>query len=226
VRAVRSTIERRLLVNWRADPVDVAPMLPTGFRPNLVDGSAVVGVCILRLEHVRPPGLPRWAGAGFTSAAHRVSVSWDGRDGREEHGVYVLRRDTSSRLAAAASGRLFPGELRRAEVTDTSTDEELSISVVGDDGASVVVHGLVGGADRSHLFPTPAAAERFFLGGAVAYSPRAGADRLDALDLDAARFDLRPVTLDVARSTIWHDIATFDGAYLMRDVAATWRAAS
>jgi hypothetical protein len=225
VKAVRSTIERRLLVNWRADPGDVGPLLPAPFRPHLVDGSAVVGVCILRLEHVRPPGLPRWAGAAFASAAHRVSVSWDGPDGTEEHGVYVLRRDTSSRLAAAASGRLFPGELRRAEVTDTSTDDELSISVVGDDGTSVVVHGLVGGADRSHLFASPADAERFFLGGAVAYSPRAGSDRLDALDLDADRFDLVPVTMDLARSTMWHEVGTFDGAYLMRDVPATWRAA-
>lgn len=225
MKAVRSTIERRLLVNWRADPGDVGPLLPAPFRPHLVDGSAVVGVCILRLEHVRPPGLPRWAGTGFTSAAHRVSVSWDGPDGTEEHGVYVVRRDTSSRLVAAAGGRLFPGALRRARFVEASTKDELACCFASGDGTSVDVHGVIGGADRSHLFASPAMAERFFLGGAVAYSPNAGGDDLDALELAADRFELVPVTVSDARSTMWDTVGSLDGAYLMSDVPATWRAA-
>lgn len=74
-----STIDRRLLVNWRADPAAVAPLLPAGFAPQLVDGHAVVGVCVIRLRHLRPSGAPRPVGIGSEDAAHPmtdVAATW------------------------------------------------------------------------------------------------------------------------------------------------------
>lgn len=49
-----STIERRLLVNYRVDPSVAAALLPAPLRPQLVRGQAVAGICLLRIGGVRP----------------------------------------------------------------------------------------------------------------------------------------------------------------------------
>ena len=55
---IKGTIKRRLLVNFRADPTVVQRILPSLFRPKLHEGHAIVGICLIRLEQVRPRGLP------------------------------------------------------------------------------------------------------------------------------------------------------------------------
>jgi hypothetical protein len=53
-------IKRRLLINFRADPVVVQGLLPSGFRPKLQGREAIVGICLIRLEEIRAKGLPRY----------------------------------------------------------------------------------------------------------------------------------------------------------------------
>ncbi|MFE8975478.1 DUF2071 domain-containing protein [Streptomyces cyaneofuscatus] len=109
-----STIERRLLVNYRVDPSVAAALLPAPLRPQLVRGQAVAGICLLRIGGVRPGWAPAATGLTSENAAHRISVEWDGPDG-VECGVYIPRRDTASRLNAFAGGRIYPGEHGRAD---------------------------------------------------------------------------------------------------------------
>ena len=52
------TVDRRLLINYSVDPDVIARMLPLPFRPQLVRGRAVAGICLIRLQHMRPAGLP------------------------------------------------------------------------------------------------------------------------------------------------------------------------
>ena len=106
------TIERRLLVNYRVDPEVLAAHLPAPFRPQVVHGVGIAGICLIRLGHLRPQGLPAAMGTTTENAAHRIAVECDGDAGRE-HGVYIPRRDSSSRLTALVGGRLFPGEHHR-----------------------------------------------------------------------------------------------------------------
>lgn len=101
------TIERRLLVNYRVDPDLLARVVPAPFRPQLVGGVGVAGICLIRLGHLRPVGVPSGLGLTTENAAHRVGVEWDEPDGIR-HGVYIPRRDSSSRLTALVGGRLFP----------------------------------------------------------------------------------------------------------------------
>ncbi|MFX5956861.1 hypothetical protein ABTF01_20925, partial [Acinetobacter baumannii] len=54
-----ATIERRLLVNYCLDPDVARSMLPVGVRPQIVNDSAVAGVCLIRLHHLRPAILRR-----------------------------------------------------------------------------------------------------------------------------------------------------------------------
>ncbi len=55
---IRGVIDRRILVNYRVDPEVLARMLPAPFRPKLVNGTGMAGVCLIRLKHIRPRLLP------------------------------------------------------------------------------------------------------------------------------------------------------------------------
>lgn len=110
-----ATIERRLLVNYRVDPNAAEALLPDGLRPQLVNGSAVAGVCLIRLSDFRPTWFSPKAGHRSASAAHRIAVEWDGPDGLRT-GVYIPRRHSASRLAQIAGGRVFPGVHEHAKI--------------------------------------------------------------------------------------------------------------
>jgi len=51
---VHGVIGRRLLVNFRVEPEVIQRQLPQPFRPKLHDGHAVAGICLIRLENIRP----------------------------------------------------------------------------------------------------------------------------------------------------------------------------
>jgi Uncharacterized conserved protein (COG2071) len=79
---VRGSIDRRILVNYRVDPAVLAKLLPKPFRPQTVHGAGMAGVCLIRLKHVRPRGLPSFVGVASENAAHRIAVQWDDRGDR------------------------------------------------------------------------------------------------------------------------------------------------
>src|ERR1700712_2436142 len=110
MRAPRMTgvIDRRLLVNYRVDPDAARAILPASLRPQLVDGVAAAGICLLRLRELRPAGFPAAIGLGSENAAHRIAVEWDDESGVRT-GVFVPRRDSGSMINVAVGGRLFPG---------------------------------------------------------------------------------------------------------------------
>ena len=111
---IHGIIRRRLLVNFRVAPDVIQRHLPAPFRPKLHDGHAIAGICLIRLEGIRPKGVPEIFGLSSENAAHRIAVVWeDGGEMRE--GVYIPRRDTGSLIGHLAGGRVFPGEHHRAQ---------------------------------------------------------------------------------------------------------------
>src|SRR6201997_2099537 len=98
---MRGVIDRRILVNYRVDAAVLAKLLPAPFRPKLVGGFGVAGICLIRLKHIRPRFLPAWLGLSSENAAHRIAVEWE-QGGQTREGVFIPRRDTSSRLNALA----------------------------------------------------------------------------------------------------------------------------
>lgn len=179
--AMASTIARRLLVNYRLDPVAAARILPRGMRPDLANGYAVGGICLIRLTHLRPAGLPANLGLTTENAAHRIGVVWDGPRG-EERGVYIPRRDTSSRLTALVGGRIFPGEHHHATFEVCESDERLSVSFASDDSTAYVgVETLLReSAPFSALFDDISAASDYFRAAPVGCSARSTGTELDA----------------------------------------------
>ena len=100
---IQGEIERRLLINYRVTPEAAAALLPSPFRPQLVNGHAVAGICLIRPGSLRPVGTPRWTGLRSENAAHRIAVEWDGADGVHT-GVYIRRRDTDNLANAVLGG--------------------------------------------------------------------------------------------------------------------------
>ena len=74
-------IDRRMLVNFSADPEVVRRLIPAPFRPQVYNGHAVVGICLIRLKDIRPKGLPSFLGMSSENGAHRFAVEWE--DGGE-----------------------------------------------------------------------------------------------------------------------------------------------
>jgi uncharacterized protein YqjF (DUF2071 family) len=103
---IQGVIARRMLLNFRADPDLVQRLLPA---PLLVDeqyGHAIVGVCLIRLENLRPQGIPGPLGLSSENMAHRVAIRYPSRDGIRP-GVFIWRRETDQRLVELLGGRLF-----------------------------------------------------------------------------------------------------------------------
>src|SRR6266511_567156 len=103
--AMHGVIDRRILVNLRVSPASLQAILPFPFQPRLIRGWGMAGICLIRLKQIRPLGLSARFGISSENAAHRIAVKWEA-EGRGQEGVYIPRRDTSSRINAFAGGRL------------------------------------------------------------------------------------------------------------------------
>lgn len=231
---IEGVIDRRVLANWRCDPEVVARLLPAPLRPKLAGGHAIAGVCLIRLRAIRPRlgGLvPAALGISSENAAHRVAVEWD-EGGVTRDGVYIPRRDTSSRLNALVGGRLFPGVHHRARFDVREEAGRLRIAVESEDGASRL---LIDAREAEALPPTSVfpdlyAASAFFEAGACGYSPARATGELDGLELRTRCWEVEPLAVDTARSSFFDDparfppgSAAFDCALLMRGVEHEWR---
>lgn len=225
-------VERRLLVNYRIDPDVVAPLLPAPFRPQLVNGFAVAGICLIRLGSMRPAGLPAIVGFTSENAAHRFAVEWDTPDGPQA-GVYIPRRDSDSLITVAVGGRLYPGVHHRARFDVAETADEIKVAFTARD-ASAAVSVAVQITDElrdSRLFADTAVASAFFERGSIGFSDTRQASRFDGLELHTTAWKVEPGVVGKAESSFFADPALFppgsvelDCALVMRQVPVQWRA--
>ena len=228
---IRATIRRRLLVNFRVDPETMARFLPAPFRPKLHGGHAVAGICLIRLEHVRPGWWPLPGGLASENAAHRVAVVWDDPKVGEREGVYIPRRDTDSWLSHLAGGRVFPGEYGLADFTVSDDGDHIDLAVRARDGR-MRLEVRARGADAlpaSSCFESLAECSAFFEGGCVGYSATHDGRRLDGMRLQTERWQVGPLAVEHVESSFFADRAVFpdgsvafDHALVMRDIAHSW----
>jgi Uncharacterized conserved protein (COG2071) len=229
---VHGVIRRRLLVNFRIDPDVAQAQLPKPFRPKLHDGYAVGGICLIRLEEIRPRFMPRLLGLSSENAAHRFAVRWTD-DAGEHEGVYIPRRDSGSLMNHLAGGRLFSGEHHRATFTVTDADEAIDLRMQSADGA-VSLHVAAAAAPEltiGSIFDSVARASAFFEPGSLGFSPLSDGT-LEGTMLRTHEWAVRPLRVDAVESSWFADASrfppgsiTFDCALLMRNIAHEWEAA-
>jgi len=227
---MRGVIERRILANYHVDPVYLARILPAPFRPKLTHGWGIAGICLIRLQKVRPQFSPIAAGFSSENAAHRIAVEWDDQ-GVTCQGVYVPRRDTSSRLNTLVGGRLFPGVHHHARFDVHESDRQLSVALHSDDDRThVAVEGTVSQIwPKTSVFESLTEASSFFEVGSLGYSPTACPGVFDSLELRTFTWHLEALNVTQIRSSFFEDPAIFppgavqfDSALLMRNIEHEW----
>jgi hypothetical protein len=231
---IRGIIDRRILVNYHVDPKILASVLPAPFRPKVVHGVGMVGICLIRLKNVRPVLFPSWLGISSENAAHRTAVVWDGNRAVQE-GVYVRRRDTNSWLNALAGGRIFPGSHHHAKFTIEETINQYSVALNSDDGVtSMSVRGRrAEQLPASSVFSSLEEASAFFQAGSLGYSATTEPSRFQGLELRCLNWQVEPLEVDEVRSSFFEDESffpkgsiEFDCALLMRGIEHEWHAKS
>ncbi|WP_417387747.1 DUF2071 domain-containing protein [Gimesia sp.] len=227
---IEGIIDRRILANYRVDPDAMARVLPAPFRPQLIHGYAIGGVCLIRLTNVRPRCAPFSWGIRSENAAHRFAVEWE-VDGQTHQGVYVNRRDTDSCLNALAGGRIFPGTHHHARFAVEETVDFFSVEMQARDGqARIQVTGSV--ADdlpTSSIFASVQEASDFFEQGALGYSLSNRAGHFDGLELSCRDWKAEPLQIESIASSFFDDperfppgTVEFDCALLMRGIPHEW----
>jgi hypothetical protein len=226
---IHGLIRRRLLVNFRVDAGVMARHLPVPFRPKLHRGFAIAGICLIRLEQIRPAWLPSLLGITSENAAHRIAVLWDGPDGEPREGVFIPRRDTGSRLNHLSGGRLFPGEHHLADFDVTDDGKRIAMDIrARDQGMAVKLTAHESdGLPATSCFESLAESSAFFEGGGIGYSVTRDCCRLDGIRLETGCWQVRPLAR--VESTYFADESifpagsvTFDHALIMRDIPHQW----
>lgn len=230
--AITGIIRRRLLLNYRVLPELVERILPANFQPKVTRGRAIAGICLIRLEQVRPRGLPAFAGVSSENSAHRIAVEWKDAGGETHEGVFVSRRDTDSLLNSLAGGRLFPGVHRFSKFSVCDAQGRISIRIDADDRASPLVEVEAEESDefpRTSVFESLDESSRFFEAGCVGYSSRPDSCTLDGLRLRVPEWRVTPLTVNKVHSGYFDDRTRFpadeiefDHGLLMRDICHEW----
>jgi len=230
VPALKGIIDRRILVNYRVDPRVLSQLLPAPFRPQIVGGFGIAGICLIRLKALRPNWLPSVPGWSSENAAHRIAVEWT-VDGKIRHGVYVPRRDTNSRMAVLVGGRLFPGVQHHARFRVDERGDRFRIAMESGDGQvnlAVDCH-LAGELPPGSIFASIAQASEFFKAGSIGFSDTHQHGQFDGLELHCRDWKVEPLQVESLRSNYFDDLTRFpagstrlDCALLMRGIHHEW----
>jgi hypothetical protein len=230
--AIQGVIRRRVLVNFRADPEVIERQLPPPFRPKLLRGFAVAGICLIRLERVRPRFLPLPYGPGSENAAHRIAVRWTDAFGEPREGVYIPRRDSNSLLNHLAGGRLFPGVHHRAHFDVRDEGGQIDFAMQSHDGQVSIRLRAREAAElpASSRFASLEEASSFFERGSLGYSATRTDGRLDGIRLVTKTWHIVPLAVEEWASSYYSDPARFppgsvelDCALLMRNIQHEWQ---
>ena len=230
---IQGIIRRRILANFRVDAQAMQREIPARFRPKLQNGLAIAGICLIRLEHIRPRAMPQIVGLNSENAAHRVAVTWD-EGGESREGVFISRRDTNSQINHLLGGRIFPGEHHRASFSVIESDSEISLKMNSDDAkVRVEIAGRIASdLPANSVFSSLAEASSFFESGSLGYSVTNDQDRLDGLKLQTREWQVEPLEISNVYSSYFCDEARFpmgaiefDHALIMRNVQHEWHSA-
>jgi hypothetical protein len=225
---IHGYIDRRILLNFTADPEAVRKIVPEPFRPKIYKNKAIVGICLIRLKYIKPKGLPNLLGVSSENGAHRIAVEWNEQDGINE-GVYIPRRDTSLRLNALVGGRIFPGKQNLAKFNVREADGNYHIDFISSDNTSICVDAKeTGSFDSNSIFETLENASNFFQRGAVGYSPNG--NKYEGLKLQSYSWQVRPLKVLNVSSSFFENEAVFpkgsiqfDNALLMTRIEHEWK---
>lgn len=224
---IHGLIDRRILINFTAEPEVVEKIIPFPFRPKIYKGKAIVGICLIRLKNIKPKGLPDFIGVNSENGAHRIAVEWE-ENGETKSGVYIPRRDTSLKLNTLVGGRIFPGKHYYAKFVVEENKGNYHINFKSSDNTEILIDAVEAKLfnDKS-IFETLNNASEFFETGAIGYSPNKG--KFEGLRLKAYKWEVKPLEVLNVKSTFFENevifpkgSVNFDNALLMTNIEHEW----
>ncbi len=186
---------------------------------------------MIRLEKLRPKGVPSGLGIHSENMAHRIAIRYPTRDEGTKGGVFIWRRETDNGLVKALGGRLFPGVHGQARFDVKDNADRLRYDVRGARGDVDLSLDLTVASEwrATRLFPQFDDVKEFFARGDYGYSCSLHGDRLEGLRLRSLVWEMTPLTVHELRSAFFEDSDRFppgsvevDGAVLMRAIPHEW----
>lgn len=225
---IHGYIDRRILINFTADPEVVGKIVPFPFRPKLYKNKAIVGICLIRLKSIKTLGLPDFMGFNSENGAHRIAVEWD-EDGEVKSGVYIPRRDTSSRINTLVGGRVFPGKHYHAQFNVKEEGQNYHIDFKSSDHLKTSIDAKEAAEfNGDSIFGTLEQASKFFEKGNLGYSPNK--HQFEGLELNTYEWKVKPLDVLDLKSTFYENehlfpkgSVVFDHALLMLNIEHTWK---
>jgi uncharacterized protein YqjF (DUF2071 family) len=224
---IRGVIDRRILINFAVDPDIAKTILPPPFKPKVINGKAIAGICLIRLKHVRPKGMPAFIGMGSENGAHRIAVEWT-ENGEVKEGVFIPRRDSNSKFNSLVGGRIFPGLHYHAKFDVKEQGDNYHVAFKSSDGAVISIDArITEDFNKNSILKDIETASAFFKAGALGYSPNG--KNYDGLLLNTFTWDMKPLEVDNLQSSFFEDEAIFpkgsvqfDNALLMTNIEHEW----
>jgi len=220
---IKGIIDRRILINYQVDKEVLENYLPNPFKPKLVNGKGIAGICLIRLKQIRPKGLPKQFGISSENGAHRIAVEWT-ENGELKEGVFIPRRDTSSRLNSIAGGTIFPGIHHLADFTVNESNGNYNVAFKSSDNTSLsIIAKETDDWNNESVFDNLECVSNFFENGSIGYSP----DKKDfeGLELKAYNWKVSLLKVETVHSSFFEDKSIFpdgsvkfDSALLMKDI--------
>ncbi|MDQ3641476.1 MAG: hypothetical protein M3450_08450 [Actinomycetota bacterium] len=161
-----------------------------------------------------------------------MAVEWDTPTGPIT-GVYIPRRDTSSRLVALLGGRIFPGWHQLAHFRAEEGEGSYEVRINSRDGevAVGVRARRAGDVTAGSVFANVDHASQFFRSAPVGYAATPKAGILDGVKLSTCGWGMCPVELLQVESSFFDDgrrfpgeTAVLDSAFLMEGLDTCWSA--
>jgi uncharacterized protein YqjF (DUF2071 family) len=222
------SIDRRILLNFRVDKQMLTSLVPAPFQLQLVDDQAIVGICLIRLKHLRPKGLPKAIGFSSENGAHRIAVEWQEK-GLLKQGVYIPRRDTSSKINAMVGGQFF-GTHYLADFQVRESEDAYSIAFQSEDRTYLSMKArLTTDWNSDSVFANLEAASQFFQQGSVGYSPQKEGSSFEGVELKTKHWQVLPLRVQQVESSFFDNkkifpkgSIQFDNALLMKNIEHEW----
>ena len=225
---IHGIIERRILVNFVANPEVVQSILPKPFHPKLFEGKAIVGICLIRLKDIKPKGFPNFIGVNSENGAHRIAVEWS-EEGQIKEGVYIPRRDTNLKLNSLVGGRIFPGKHYYAKFNVLEENNNYHLDFTSSDNTIIEIDATLSeNFDEDSIFRTLDNVSKFFEKGSLGFSPNG--KNLEGLKLETYEWKVKPLKVRNVKSSFFEDenifpkgSIKFDNAILMENIEHEWK---
>ncbi len=227
---IKGIIDRRILINYKLDPIVAKNLLPTPFTPIVHNGYASVGVCLIKLKQTRPLFFPKFIGIKSENAAHRFAIQWEDQ-GETKKGVYIPRRDTSLILNSIFGGRLFPGVHYTSDFNVNEYEKNYEISFRNKKDRTYLKINCNEGSEfpKNSMFSSLEEASNFFKKGSIGYSLTRCSRNFQSLEFKTDNWKVKPLHVEKIDSSYFNNqklfptgSIEFDHALIMKNIEHYW----